>query len=70
MSLKTVQAINAEDIPDEFHDECSEMEISLHCGNGMCQIDDDGSPFSEWLKEQGFKFEADKPCTWLGVWGT
>lgn len=70
MKIHTIQAINADDIPDELEEECESKGIYLHCACEMHSIVDDGSPFSEWLKTQGFKFEADKPCTWIGVWGT
>ena len=68
--ISTIQAINAEHIPDELEDECEAQGIYLHGNCEMHSVQDDGNPFSEWLKTQGFIFEADKNCTWIGVWGT
>lgn len=67
--LKNVQAINAEDIPAEYHEECDDLGISLHCATEMHCVEDDDSPFSNWLKSQGFDFDQ-KSWSWLGVWGT
>ena len=67
--LYKVQAINAEHVPEEFHEECEELDISLHGETKMYSISDDGGPFSEWLKKQGFIFEKGT-WGWLGVWGT
>ena len=69
--MEMVQCVNAEDMPEEVEEWCSNREISTHYENGLHQVEDDGNPFSEWLKTQGFKFDDEKlGFTWVGVWGT
>lgn len=74
--LSNVQGINIEDIPSKFRAQLIE--------EGACKlisIDDDGTPFSEWLKKQGFVFTqpehlSDKEIKkrdlqrwgWLAIW--
>lgn len=63
-----IQAIKADDIPTELYD-CLDDDFPFHYVNGIVLVYNDGNPFSEWLKEQGYKF-SDKDWGWLGVWGT
>lgn len=72
--LRTIQAINREDIPDEFIEELA------NDGNSLISITDDGSPFSAWLKSQGFIFNKPEISAakkkklkvenwgWLAIW--
>lgn len=69
--LKTIQAINAIDIPRKLEDYCLDIddEFPLHYSNGIVHVEDDGNPFSEWLKKIGYIF-SEKQINWLAVWGT
>ena len=79
MKFETVFAISAADIPDELHDACLDLDISVHCANSLVQIYTDdpddpddhiNNPFVKWLIEQGWKFPEGKTVGWIGVWGT
>ncbi len=68
--IKTIQAIEAGDIPPELEDLCLDIddEFPLHYVNGIVKVYDDGNQFSEWLKKEGYKFSG--KWDWLAVWGT
>lgn len=72
--IRQIQAIDAKDIPPDLIDACLEIddEFPLHYATGLVSIhkEDDGNPFVEWLKSEGFKFSQEENWTWLGVWGT
>ena len=77
MIIKTVQAINASDIPKDLEDACWDIdcEFPFHYDTKLICIEDEGNPFVEWLKSQGYQFPDNEHLNgiktgWLGVWGT
>jgi hypothetical protein len=76
--LEKIFAIRAEEIPNQLYDACLEIndEFPLHYDYGIVRVVDNGNPFAEWLKKQGFAFDQkpwygdDNKWAWLGVWGT
>ena len=78
--LKKIFSLRAEKIPNHLYDACMKIddEFPLHYDTGIVRIVDDGNPFAEWLKKQGFQFTEswstkDFPepnFGWLAVWGT
>lgn len=70
--IKNIQAINAGDIPGYLRDSCLDIvgDFPLHCSTGLIFLTDDGNPFIEWLKKQGYQFPDGESTGWLGVWGT
>ncbi len=59
LKVQKLQAIDAVDIPCELTDACMDIddEFPLHYSNGIVRVEDDGNPFSEWLKTStNFKF--------------
>lgn len=55
--LQTITVVDARDIPMEAADYLVDREISLHYQNDIVQVEDDGNPFAEWLKENGYVFK-------------
>ena len=55
--LQTITVVDARDIPDEVSDYLTEQDISTHYQNDIAQVEDDGNPFAEWLKENGYVFK-------------
>jgi len=68
--IGNIQAISEEDIPDEIFEKWRKEEEAYE--TGLYTIDDDGSEFSEWMKQQGFVFNKDKDgasmFTWFALW--
>jgi hypothetical protein len=58
--LKTITVVDASDFPSEVDDWCIDQEISIHYQNDIIQLEDDGNPFAEWLKSQGYEFKYRK----------
>ena len=69
--IEMTQCVSAEDMTKEVDEWCCKnTDISTHYECALHQVEDDGSPLSEWLKSIGFKFDEKRGFTWLGVWGT
>lgn len=73
--LDTKQAIviDARDIPNsvEIQNWLSDREIYTHYSNSLFSVLNDGNPFSEWLKSEGYKFnKKSKYGDWIGIIGT
>jgi hypothetical protein len=62
-------AVNACDFPNEVIDYCVDNEINTHYDNDLVNIDDDGNPLAEWLKEIGVDFKG-KDSISVGIWST
>ena len=68
VKFEQITAVDATDMPPEVEEWCLENDVSLHYENSMVQVEDDGNPFANWLKENGFMFKKD--WEWIGVFGT
>lgn len=55
--LQTITVVDVRDIPRMAEDYLVDREVSLHSQNGIVQVEDDGNPFAEWLKENGYVFK-------------
>lgn len=56
--LQTITVVDVRDIPQgPPEDWLLDREVSLHCQNDIVQVEDDGNPFAEWLKENGYVFK-------------
>ena len=56
LNMKQIVCVNATDFPEDILDYCVRNEIQTHYQNDVTYIEDDGNPFAEWLKSQGYKF--------------
>lgn len=56
--LQTITVVDARDIPNEALGWLLDNEVSLHCQNDIVQVENDGNPFAEWLKENGYVFKS------------
>lgn len=72
--LQTITVVDAKDIPMDAQDWLLEMDVSTHCQNDIVQVEDDGNPFAEWLKKNGyeFKYHTHKYDRWdnIGIFAT
>lgn len=72
LSKRTV--VDARDIPSDAIDWLIDGEATIHGGNDIVQVEDDGNAFAEWLKSEGFVFEFNKSFNgyWaeIGILGT
>lgn len=72
--LSKITVVYAIDIPSEAMDWLIDGEVTVHCGNDIVQVEDDGNAFAEWLKSEGFVFEFDERFrgnwAYIGVLGT
>lgn len=67
--FRTVVTVDAADFPDEVQIWCIDQDISTHYDNSIAWIPNDGNPFAEWLKSNGFKdFKKDTEDNPKGVW--
>lgn len=60
MRIKTIPVIDARDMPNEVLDYCAEHEWHTHYQNDIVQLYDNGNPFAEWLKTNGYIFRCKK----------
>ncbi len=60
MKIEVIPMIDAGDMPNEVSDYCAEQEWSTHYQNDIVQLHDDGNPFAEWLKANGYIFRCKK----------
>ena len=65
--LKTIQYIDREDIPKDVVEHLDEEGIYLQELPSIISVTDDGNPFSEWLKTQGFVFSRKPNWDWLAI---
>lgn len=56
--IEMIPCVNATDMPSEVTDYCVDNEISTHYQNDVAFLGDDGNPFSEWLKKNGYIFKT------------
>lgn len=56
--------VDATDMPDEVLDYCVDNDWSTHYQNDIVQLYDDGNPFAEWLKTNGYVFKKHRHQTW------
>jgi len=64
MILQTVNAVNAEDMPEEVEAWCEGHDFY---DTGLYCVNDDGNSLAEWLKSLGMEF-PEKGWDWIGVW--
>lgn len=67
--MKRIWTVDALDFPEELNEYCAEHDIETHYQNDIVDVIDDGNPFSEWLKTQGFKFKKND-LSWVGIFTT
>ncbi len=60
MEIEHIPAVDAKDMPPEVEDYCMERGWSTHYQNEIVQVYDDGNPFAEWLKTNGYVFRSKK----------
>jgi len=65
MTLKSAVVVDARYMPDDVLDYCGDNDITTHCDNALVWIEDDGNPLAEWLKKNGYEFQAGKD----GIYG-
>lgn len=71
--MNMIPTVEALDMPEEVEDWCDENNIVTHGEHSIVSVDDDGNPFSEWLKEQGFKFDKgpkELKWAWVGIFSS
>jgi len=56
MGLEMIPMVDAGDFPADVEDYAIENEWGIHYQSDCVGVEDDGNPFSEWLKKQGFVF--------------
>jgi len=54
--IQTIPVVEAKDMPSDVIDYCVDQEWSTHSQNDIVQLYDDGNPFAEWLKANGYVF--------------
>ncbi len=57
--MKTIACVAAGDFPEAVINYCVENEIQTHYQNDIALVEDNGNPFAEWLKQQGYKFQEE-----------
>ncbi len=55
--FEKITLVCATDMPRDVLQYCVEQEISTHYQDSIAVIADNGNPFAEWLKENGYKFK-------------
>mgnify|MGYP005831644559 CR=1 FL=1 len=72
--IRPIASVDAGDFPPEVEQQFLDNDWSgLHYQNDIIQVEDDGSPFPEWLKSIGYVFtDEDKERGWanIGVFAT
>lgn len=58
--INYIPVVDAGDMPEDVIDYCVDQEWSTHYQNDIVQLYDDGNPFAEWLKANGYVFKSKK----------
>ena len=67
--LSKVVIVEAADMPKNVLEDCANREISTHYQNDIVLVQDDGSPFAEWLKNNGYIFQS-RDGDYIGIIAT
>lgn len=72
MEITYIPTVEAKDMPTNVEDYCVEQDWSTHYQNEIVQLCDDGNPFAEWLKINGYVFKKHKYRDWdnIGIFAT
>ena len=72
MEITYIPTVEAKDMPPDIEDYCVDQEWSTHYQNEIVQLYDDGNPFAEWLKANGYVFKKHQYKKWnnIGIFAT
>ena len=63
--------LDATDMPSDVMDYCVDHEIQTHYQNDVASLQDDGNPFSEWIKKvYGVRFKLNEQFLYVAIIST
>jgi len=58
IEMETIILVDCTEVPSSIQEYLlDKYEYGCHCDHTVLQIEDDGNPFAEWLKSNGYKFK-------------
>lgn len=67
MTLKKIVMVEACDMPEDVLDYCVDKDWQTHYQNDIVYLHNDGNPFAEWLKANGYIFEEKCGFDYIGI---